>query len=228
MEALKGSRSNQMGQNTAPEAAPAKIATHAEIVQAIEALTEEDSERLEQIAINRIIRIGRRAANGRTHEDLIQEAMARTLVGPRHWHPENVKFVPYLVGVIWSIASEWAGHHERNVNSPEYAVLESQITKDEEEGNPLSACAGLKADDPNIEKQLVDAHMEAERKDLADEIEAHFAQDEDAAYVLMGWQDGMAGPAIQKEFGFSETTYRTIVRRIKRNSQRIMEKRYGR
>ena len=93
--------------------------------------------------------------------------------------------------------------------------------------DPLSPFAGLKAREPNIEEQIVDFEIEAERKALADEIEAHFSEDEDATHVLMGWQDGMDGPAIQREFGFSETTYSTIVRRIKRNSQKIMEKRYG-
>ena len=91
-------------------------------------LTDEDSERLKQIATNRIFRIGRRAANGRTDEDLLHEALVRTLNGSRQWYSENLEFVPYLVGVIWSIASEWAGHHKRKANSPEYAVLEAQIS----------------------------------------------------------------------------------------------------
>ncbi len=227
-EARKRSCWDQMDQNAAPDALPAKIATPAEIVHAVEVLTDEDSERLEQVAINRIVRIGRRAANGRTHEDLLHEAMTRILEGQRQWYPENVKFVPYLVGVIWSIASEWAGHRKRNPDLPEYAVLESQITKENEDGNPLSPFPGLKIAEPNIEEQMVDAEIEAERKALADAIEGHFVQDENAAYVLMGWQDGMDGPAIQREFGFSETTYRTIVRRIKRNSRKIVEERYGR
>lgn len=217
-----------MDQNAAPDAPPAKIATQAEIVEAIEALTDKDSERLERVAINRVVRIGRPAANGRTHEDLLQEALARILDGSRNWYPENVEFAPYLAGVIRSIASEWAGHRERNADLPEYALLESQITKEDEEGNPLSPFDGLKTPEPTIEKQMVDSETEAEQKTLVDEIERHFAHDENAAYVLLGWQDGMDGPAIQKEFGFSETTYRTIVRRIRRNSEKIMEKRYGR
>lgn len=224
----KGAVCYQMDQDVAPDEPAAKIANYAEIVQAIEALTDEDSERLEEVAVNRIVRIGRRAANGRTDVDLLQETMARILDGPRHWYPDKVKFVPYLVGVVWSIASEWAGQHERKTNSPEYAVLESEITKENEEGEPVSPFASLKTREPNIEQQTVGSEIEAERKALADEIEAHFSEDENASYVLMGWQDGMDGPAIQKEFGFSETTYRAIVRRIRRNSQKIMEKRYGR
>lgn len=215
-----------MDQDASPGSPPAKAATHAEIIQAMESLTNEDSERLEQVALNRITRIGRRAANGRTHEVLLQEAMTRTLENQRHWFPDNVAFVPYLIGVVWSIASEWAGHRERNPDSPEYAALESQITKEDEEGNPLSPFGVLKNSGLNVEEQMVEAEIEAERQALVSAIEEHFANDENASYVLMGWQEGMDGPAIQKEFGFSETLYRAIVRRIKRNSRKIMEDRH--
>jgi DNA-directed RNA polymerase specialized sigma24 family protein len=214
-----------MDEHAAPKAPPAKAATQDEIIQAIEALTPEDTERLEQVTKNRVSRIGRRAANLRTEKDLFQEAVERILEGQRQWCPQNVKFVPFLVGVIWSIASEWAGHRKRNVGTPEYAVTESQTTKEDEEGNPLSPFADLAATNPNIDEQLVDAEVEADRKALADAIERHFEQDENASYVLMGWQEGMDGPTIQKEFGFSEKTYRAIVRRIKRHSEKILEQR---
>jgi DNA-directed RNA polymerase specialized sigma24 family protein len=215
-----------MDQDAAPKPPPAKPATQDEIIQAIEALTPEDTERLEQVAKNRIVRIGRRAANLRTEKDLFQEAMKRILEGRRVWCPQNVEFVQFLVGAMRSIASEWAGHRKRNVDSPEYAATESQLTKEDVEGNTLSPFADLKAPAPNIEEQLVDAEIEADRKALADSIEKHFEQDENASYVLMGWQEGMDGPTTQKEFGFSDKTYRAIVRRIKRHSQKILEKGY--
>jgi DNA-directed RNA polymerase specialized sigma24 family protein len=212
-----------MDPDTVPQALPARSANQAEIIQAIEALTDEDSERLEQVAINRLIRVGRKAANGRAYEDLLQEAMARTLEGQRRWYPERVEFVPYLIGVIWSIASEWAGHRKRNPTSQDYAALESQLTREDEDGNPFSFFDGLKTGEPNIEDEVVEAEGRAERQSLVDRIEQYFAQDEDAASVLLGWQEGLDGPAIQKEFGFNETKYRTIVRRIKRNSAKIRE-----
>ncbi|MBS1840998.1 MAG: hypothetical protein JSS69_18640 [Acidobacteria bacterium] len=215
-----------MDQHAAPKAPPTKPATQDEIIQAIEALTHEDTERLEQVAKNRISRIGRRAANLRTEKDLFQEAMERILEGQRQWCPQNVQFVPFLVGVIWSIASEWAGHRKRNVETPEYAVTESQIAKDDEEGNPHSPFADLEDPNQHIEDQWIDADIEADRKALADEIERHFEQDENASYVLMGWQEGMDGPTIQKEFGFTEKTYRAIVRRIKRHSEKILKQHY--
>lgn len=214
-----------MDQDASPQVQSVKAATQAEIVAAMESITDEDSERLEQVAANRIIRIGRKAANGRDHEDLIQEAMERTLAGQRVWHPAQVSFVPYLVGVLWSIASEWAGHRKRNLGSPEYATLESQITKEDEEGNELSPFAALGDTRPTVEEAMIDAETEVEQEALARAIEEHFAEDENASLVLLAWQEGMDGPAIQKDFGFSETIYRSTVRRIKRNSKKIMENR---
>ena len=70
---------------------------------------------------------------------------------------------------------------------------------------------------------MVEAEIEAEQQSLVGAIEEHFAQDENASYVLMGWQKAMDGSAIQEEFGFSETTYRAIVRRTRRNSAKTMK-----
>src|SRR6185437_11761664 len=117
----KRSSRDLMDQKASPGVQLVKAATQAEIIAAMESLGNEDSERLEQVAINRVIRIGRKAANGRSHEDLLQEAMERTLERRRIWYPEQVTFVPFLIGVVWSIASEWAGRRERNPRSPEYA-----------------------------------------------------------------------------------------------------------
>lgn len=210
-----------------PQARAARIATQVEINQAVEALSQEDAERLEAYAKNRIVGIGRRAANGRTYEDLLQEAMLRVQDGRRHWYPPNVTFAHYLLRVMESIASEWAGHHERNPGSPEYAALESQLVGEDEEGNTIPPIQGVRRDEPNAEQQMVNADTEAERKALADEIEARFADDENASYVLMAWQEGMDGPAIRQTFGFSETTFETVRRRIKRNAQKVIDKHHG-
>jgi DNA-directed RNA polymerase specialized sigma24 family protein len=217
-----------MDQDASPGVQPVKAATQAEIIAAMESITDEDSERLEQVAVNRIIRIGRRAANGRSHEDLLQEAMERTLERRRIWYREQVEFVPFLVGVTWSIASEWAGHRERNPRSPEYAAVESQITREDDEGNLVSPFAELDDARPTVEETMIDTETAAERAALLDAIKEHFAEDENASLVLMAWEDGMDGPAIQKDFGFSETIYRSTVRRIKRNAKKIMEERHER
>lgn len=199
-------------------------ATNADIDQAIKALTDQDNERLEQSALNRIARIGR-AANGRSHEDLIQEAFLRILGGTRHWYKERATFTDCLIGAIWSIASAWAGHRERNKETPDYAAPESVLSKTDERGKTVSAFAGIADPAPNAETEMIEAkttaEQEAECKALTDKLEAAFADDERASIILMGFQDGMTGPEIRDAFGFSEKEFRTIMRRIQRHAKKI-------
>ena len=166
----------------------------------------------------------RRAANGQSHDDLIQEAFTRILDGTRHWYRDNgVSFADWLVGAIYSIASEWAGHRKRNKGRPEYALLESLLSKTDEDGKTISPFDALRASDPDAEEELVDAEDEAKNKALVEKIEAPFVGDEKASIVLMGFQDGMEGPAIRAEFVMSDKEYRTTMRRIQRQVRKIMD-----
>jgi len=216
-----------------PAPAPRKSepATPGEIDQAIKALTREDTERIEQSAKNRIYRIGL-AANGRDHEALIQEAFIRILDRKRHWYKDRVSFTQCLIGAIWSIASEWAGHRERNKDQPEYALLESDLTRTDNEGKLISPFDGLRDKSLNAEQALIEttvsAEREAENRALVEKIEAAFAEDEKASILIMGFQDGMDGPAIRAEFGMSEKEFRTTTRRIQRHVRKIMEQHHGR
>jgi len=197
-------------------------ATRGEIDEAIKALTQEDTERIEQTAMNRIYRV-RRAANGRSHKDLIQEAFTRILDGTRQWYKDRVSFTDFLVGVVYSIASEWAGHRKRNKELPEYALLESALSKTDEDGKTTSPFDEVQEPSPNAEEELIDAEGEAENKALVEKIEAAFEHDEKASILLMGFQDGMDGPAIRAEFGMSEKEYRTTMRRIQRGVRKMMD-----
>jgi DNA-directed RNA polymerase specialized sigma24 family protein len=76
------------------------ILSQAEVLKALRALPDGDKTALMKIA---------RAYATRTcygHEDLFQEAVCRILAGARAW-PRNVSAVPFLVGVMRSIAWEW-------------------------------------------------------------------------------------------------------------------------
>ena len=213
-----------MGQGSAPTA---RSASRAEIDQALQALTTADYVRLDETAENRLARIGRCASHSRSANELVQEAVIRLLDGTRRWFPSKVTLVQFLVGAIWSIANEWARHFARNKSKPEYAVSESQLVHEDNEGNLFSPFNSLEATQLNPEERLIFEEDVAERKALADAIESHFGDDENATSVLLGWQEGMDGPAIQKEFGFSETIYRSIARRISRHSKKIRKERYG-
>jgi DNA-directed RNA polymerase specialized sigma24 family protein len=212
---------------TPPLARKSQPATRGEIDEAIKALTQEDTERIEQTALNRIYRV-RRAANGRSHKDLIQEAFTRILDGTRQWYRDRVSFTDFLVGAVYSIASEWAGHRKRNKELPEYALLESALSKTDEDGKTVSPFDEVREPSPNAEEELIDAEGEAENKALVEKIEAAFEHDEKASILLMGFQDGMDGPAIRGEFGMSEKEYRTTMRRIQRGVRKMMDEDHGR
>lgn len=211
-----------------PSPAPRKPepATPGEIRQAIEALTREDTERIEQSALNRINRIWQ-AANGRSHDDLIQEALVRILDGKRHWYKGNTSFTQCLIGAIWSIASEWAGHRKRNQDEPEYASLETDLTRTDDEGKLVSPFDGVATAGLNPEQALMSTEREAQNKAVVEKIETSFADDEKASILIMGIQDSMDGPAIRAEFEMSEKDYKTTMRRIQRRVKKIMEQPNG-
>ena len=211
-----------------PAPATKRPATSEEVVRAIELLSAADTERIEQYAINRIHRIGRAAA-GRDHHDLLQDAMIRLLHGPRHWYPdEGVGIVECLLGVVRSISSAWAGHRKRNADSPRYAGLESELSIKNDEGRMVSPFEVVKNPAVNAEQAAIQADELGESKALVDAIFESFADDETATYVLMGLEDGMDGPAIWSSLNLSEPQYRTVTRRIQRRAKKIMDEFYGR
>lgn len=211
-----------------PKPAPA---TPADIRQAIEALTREDTERIRQTAQNRIYKIGARAANGRDPDDLIEEAFERVLGETRHWYKERVAFTKYLVGVIWSIASEWAGYRERNKKLPEFAGLESQLTKTDNEGKQVSPFDGLATKDLNPEQALAQAEANAERErhseTFMERIRAEFADDVLASLVIDGLLDDLDAAEIRETLELSDKEFKATMRRIQRHVKTLMEQSNG-
>jgi DNA-directed RNA polymerase specialized sigma24 family protein len=84
---------------TAPEPAAATLSP-AEAGAAIRALTAAD-----KIALMKIARLYAKKTPY-DHEDLLQEAMCRVLSGARAW-PRGLEALPFLWGVVRSIAWEW-------------------------------------------------------------------------------------------------------------------------
>lgn len=208
--------------------APKRPASFDEVLRAIDSLSEADNDRIEQYAINRIHRIGRAAA-GRDHQDLLQDAVLRLIDGPRHWYPdEGLQFVECLIGTIRSLASAWAGHRGRNVDSPLYAGLDSELSLKNDEGRLTSPFEMIGNGAPSAEDAVIRNEENAESKRLADAIVESLADDEQATYVLMGLEDELSGPEIRAALTMTEPQYRTVTRRIQRRAQRIMDEFYGR
>ena len=104
----------------APEPAAA-VLTPAEAGAAIRALSVAD-----KAALMKLARLYARKTPY-DHEDLLQEAMCRVLAGARVW-PRHVAALPFLWGVVRSIAWEWKKEMvERDSDTTDFAGEERRV-----------------------------------------------------------------------------------------------------
>jgi len=180
-----------------------------EVDRAIKALTRVDQLRLQQFAMFKVRGLGR-AAGGRDWQDLLQEALYRTLIGAtdarngRHWN-KKVDLVKHLTEAMRSIASSWTRQFTAEAANT-YLVSELQMCDSEgEEYSPLDHIASghVLADDHLIEI------------DEEDRILAMLKDDADASRVLAGWMDGLKKNEILPRYGLDEKRYAAAVRRIR-------------
>lgn len=82
------------------------------VVAALERLSDDDIRKLRRYAaFKSLARQG--AVAYWDAEDLLQDAIARTLAGSRNWNEEKVEFVVHLIGTMRSIASQFREDAER-------------------------------------------------------------------------------------------------------------------
>jgi len=184
------------------------IASRADLDQAITALSTADERRMEKYARYKIRGLGRRA-RGQTHEDLLQTAMASIYEGVessdsgRHWRKDEVPFVPFVAGVMRSIASHWGGASDENE-----AATEADLVMESDDGSLLSPLDGAASGIPSQDR-------EASAKEELGAILRMFADDDDAILIIEGWGIGMTGPEIVEQFGMPQQRYDAGVKRIR-------------
>jgi hypothetical protein len=193
------------------EPSSTEIASIEDVEGAVAALTEEDTYRLEKFAKNRIARIGKKAL-GRTHRELLDEALGAALAGTRRWKPSAVSFIGFLLGAMRSISSHWAEKF-RPIHAPQV-----QLGQDREDSRSLLD----KIADP---APAADGVLECVQ--LLDKVEALFVADEDAAIVFSSWRQGDAGTDIRDALDWSEQKYNTVARRIYRTARRHLGDEYA-
>lgn len=134
--------------------------------------------------------LGPRAA-GSEWQDLLQEAVLRTLDGTRKW-PRDVPFRLFLMQTMRSIAHSWmkSGSSERS---------------------PLPENLSQGAD--FAQQVLIDSQL--------DEFRMQLGSDQDAIQVLNCLSKDMKGPEIMTQLGITEHQYRAAVRRIRRNLRAV-------
>lgn len=193
-------------------------ATAEEIGEAVERLTEAE--------LGRIHRAAQYALFGTEYTDpdeLLGEAVQRTLEGVgvkegRHW-PKDVHFVAYLIRTMQSIAD---GSSDSIVQS-RTAYLETMAGPDGDADLAL-AQEGFFALD--VLEQALEAEETTERQARAAAdaalIEAHFANDDEIQFLIMGDKDGMKPDEIRAVSGMDQTAYDTARRRFRRGLNTLM------
>jgi len=180
-----------------------------EVHRAIKALASSSSEllRLQKFAKFRVRGLGR-AACGRDWEDLLGEALYRTLIGAedsqngRHWN-RRVAFVQHLAGAISSIASVWKRQFKDKNTYPisELVVHDAEGQEHSPLDNVPSGCAP--ADERLIEKSEEERFLTVLR-DIPD-----------ATQVFQGLVDGLKKNEIMSRYGLDEKKYAAAMRRIR-------------
>lgn len=178
-----------------------------EVDRAIESLTSPELLRLQQFADFRVRGLGR-AARGRTCEDLLHEALLRTLIGAedtrqgRHWN-KDVDFVMHLTGAMRSISSCW----KRQFTEKE-AYLISELPIHDAEGQEQSPLDNVASGHTAADQCLIE-------KDEEDRVLAIFKDDPEAIQVLRGLLDGLKKNEIMLRYGLGEKQYAAAARRIR-------------
>ncbi len=191
-------------------------ASEAEIRDAIGNLSEAQLLRIRRFTQLRLGKLGRRA-EGQTIEDVMHEAIRRTLEGPRHWYRAKVPdFDHYLVGVIKSITSQRRGQRF----SSDYEYPEAELIVQSPEGGEKNPLADTPTDDPNPEE--ISAAKEA-----LDRVLAMFEGEEHNLHLLIidGWREGLTGPEIQEILGITQKEFETAARYIRRNAKNLFPER---
>jgi len=185
-------------------------ATTSEVMAAIESLSAEDFHRLKRAAGFRIRGLGR-AAQLREYGDLLGEALASTLEGAeggakgRKWANQRVPFVKHLLGAMRSIASHWKDTWERG---PECEMPDWLMAKDGDDGETAYA-TDQAADVRGSPGEQYSA------QELLEELDKHFAEDEDARLVILAKVEGLTVPEMVTSLQLSEKKVNAAYQRIR-------------
>jgi len=178
-----------------------------EVDRAIKGLTSSELLQLQLFAKFRIRGLGR-AARGRDWEDLLEEALYRTLIGAedtqngRHWN-RRVSFVQHLKGAILSIASVWKRQFKE-----ESTYLMSELLFHDAEGQDYSLIDNVASSSSPADQRLIEKNEE-------DRVLGLFNDDSEALQLLRGLMDGLRKTEIMSRYGLEEKEYAAALRRIR-------------
>jgi len=176
-----------------------------EVRRAIEALTVGDRLRLMSFARYRIRALGRAAYNSPAEdvlEDLLAEALLKTLTGDRRWN-RDFPFVWHLKESMRSIFDCWMKKRE---NKETY--LFTEISKPNAQGEESSPLENVASHQPTADRRL-------QAKEEVARIFKLFTGDTEATQVLQGWCDDLKPNEIRQKYGFDEKRFVSAKKRIR-------------
>lgn len=206
------------GPVTTGKSADHAYATAEEICEAVERLTEAE--------LGRIQRAAHYALFGTEYTnplELLGEAVQRTLEGVgvkegRHW-PKNVDFVAYINMTMQSIANGSSS----SITQSRTAYIETMAG---DHGDTELALAQEGFSSPDVVEQALELEETNERQASAAAdaalIEAHFANEEEIQFLIMGDKDDLKPNEIRAISGMDQTTYDTARRRFRRGLNTLM------
>ena len=165
------------------------------------------------------------AKNGLNDPDgLLREALVRTLAAPatdlagdqraprhqRRW-PRNMALVPFLIGVMSSIASSAAKSNKR---SPVDRFADVEEGEELDETEQLEAGAAV---------ERVTPERQAAAQEMLNALDELFEGDEEIRLVLLAMADGLQGQDLRDELDLTETEHNTIRKRMLRKSKALAD-----
>lgn len=202
---------------------PPQHASLAELVAAIDGLTEAEKLRLARKADQ--LAYGTEYAEG---QELMNEAVSRALLAAagvqdnghkgRGW-PQGVHIVAFLSMTMRGLASD----SHKSV-SQKVAKRMQALVDDEGEENP--AIAELELHHAPVDEALIE-HQEREVSQRLAEadvaiIEAYFAQDQNVLAILEGERERMSAQEVRDFFDMDKVTYDTARTRLRRGLDKLM------
>jgi hypothetical protein len=183
-------------------ATPAEeYASDEEVIAAIGSLSTADTLRISRVAAFRAAALAGLGL-GMSADDLIQEAVIRTIKGDRRWR-KSVRFVTHLTKTIRSIA----GHAPDELRGG--AILPA-----------TSEDVGGRLDGVALTTRLPDPERAAAASQQLGRIVHRFGKDAEVLLVLEQLASGTPGPEIQAALGITQTEYETIMTRLRRGVDR--------
>lgn len=192
------------------EAKSADYASLDEVEHAISELTPADSERLTRFAQQRARGLSG-LGFGVEAEDLLQEALTRTLQpGGKRWS-KNMTFVKHLIAAMRNIA----GHLARDGHGVGLVSLDPADASDAH-GDGLNN----QWDKPTA---VPDAERIAVARERLKKIEERFQDDDRVLLVIEGLSTEMNGPEIKQDLGISQNELETAMTRLRRGAAKAEE-----